>query len=114
MKLNILNLMLSLIFSFLVFGNAQAAKVVSGDEDSVVVAIEKAKNIEKSLSKASKAAGKHCKKHNKVAKLERTEKAGKKDKGAVAYYSCVSQGGESNEEANVDKSEESSDAESNE
>ncbi len=114
MKSNILNLVLLLFFSFFLFTNAQAAKVVSGDENSVVVAIEKAKNPEKSLSKASKAAGKHCEKHNKVAKLERTEKAGKKDKGAVAYYSCVSQGGESSDEAKVAESEESSDAESNE
>jgi hypothetical protein len=111
-----LGLMLSLSFSFFLFTNAQAAKVVSGDENSVVVAVEKAKNPEKSLSKTSKEAGKHCKKHNKVAKLERTEKAGKKDKGAVAYYSCISQGDESRDEADeakVDESEESSDTESN-
>jgi hypothetical protein len=114
MNSNILNLVLSLIFSFFLFSTAQAAKVVSGDENSVVVAVEKAKNAEKSLSKASKAAEKHCKKHDKVAKLERTEKAGKKDKGAVAYYSCVSQGGESSDEVKADESEESSDAESNE
>ena len=114
MKSNILNLVLSLFFSFFLFTNVQAAKVISGDENSVVVAIEKAKNPEKAFSKASKQAEKHCKKHDKVAKLERTEKAGKKDKGAVAYYSCVSQGGESSDEAKADESEESSDAESNE
>ena len=113
MNSNILSLVLTLSFSFFLFTNAQAAKVVSGDENSVVIAVEKAKNPEKSLSKASKEAGKHCKKHDKVAKLERTEKAGKKDKGAVAYYSCISQGDESSDEAKVDEPEEISDTESN-
>ena len=78
-------LILSLIASF----NAYAAKVVSGDENSVAVAIDKFKDPEKALSKTTKKAEKHCKKHNKIPRLERTEKAGKKDRGAVAYYSCV-------------------------
>ncbi len=95
---------LSLILSY----NAYAAKVVSGDENSVAVAIDKFKNAEKSLSKATKKAEKHCKKHNKISRLERTEKAGKKDKGAIAYYSCISKDGESSEKDTAINSEESS------
>jgi len=84
-----------LAVSVFLFENVLASSVVTGDENSVAVAMKKTKNLEKALSKASKTAKKHCKKHGKVAKLDRTEKGGKKDKAGVAYFSCVSEGGES-------------------
>ena len=105
---SILRLITILILSVIVSFNAYAAKVVAGDENSVAVAIDKYKNPEKSLSKTTKKAEKHCKKYNKIPRLERTEKAGKKDKGAIAYYSCVSKDSESIEKDTAKKSEESS------
>ena len=69
-----LSLITIVILTLLLSCNAYAAKVVSGDENSATVAIDKFKNPEKSLSKATKKAEKHCKKHNKIARLERTEK----------------------------------------
>ena len=103
-----ISLITIVILTLLLSCNAYAAKVVSGDENSATVAIDKFKNPEKSLSKATKKAEKHCKKHNKIARLERTEKAGKKDKGAIAYYSCISTDGKSSEKDTAIKSEESS------
>ena len=97
-----------IILSLTVSFNTYAAKVVSGDNNSVAVAIDKYKDPEKSLSKTTKKAEKHCKKHNKIPRLERTEKAGKKDKGAIVYYSCISKDSESSEKETTKKSEISS------
>ena len=88
---------------------------ITGDENSVAVYMKKTKDLKDALKKATKEAEKHCKKYDKVAKLDRTEKGGKKDKSGVAYYSCVSEDGDSAEATEANESEESSEAaESNE
>ena len=106
---SLLQIIIVFIISLIVSFNAYAAKVVSGDENSAAVAIDKFKDPEKALSKTTKKAEKHCKKYNKIPRLERTEKAGKKDKGAVAYYSCVSKEEGPSEKDTEKISEESSD-----
>ena len=97
MSTKLVSVILILFVSLTIFSNASTSSVVTGDENSVAVAMEKTKNIQKALSKASKTANKHCDQFDKTAILDRTEKAGKKDKAGVAYFSCVSQGGESTE-----------------
>ncbi len=52
------------------------------------------KDFNKAVSEAAKKRGKHCNKYEKSAKLDRTEKAGSRDRAGVAHFICEAKAGE--------------------
>ena len=87
MKTKLSCLICILVVSFLLFG-CSTTSTITADENSIPVSMGKTKDFNKAVSDAAKKAEKHCRKYDKSAKLERTEKAGSKDRAGVAYFTC--------------------------
>ena len=61
---------------------------ITADENAISIAMGDTEEFNEALSDAAEQAEKHCDKYEKSAKLDRTEKAGKKDRSGVAYFTC--------------------------
>ena len=87
MKIKLLCKICVFIISFLVFG-CSTTSTITADENSISISMGNTKDFNKAVSAAAKKAEKHCGKFDKSAKLDRTEKAGSKDRAGVAYFTC--------------------------
>ncbi len=61
---------------------------ITADENAISIAMGDTKDFNEAVSDAAKKAEKHCSEYDKSAKLDRTEKAGSKDRAGVAYFTC--------------------------
>ncbi len=67
---------------------------ITADENAISIAMGDTKDFNEAVSDAAEQAEKHCDKYDKSAKLERTEKAGSRDRAGVAYFICDAKAGE--------------------
>jgi len=87
MKITLLNLTNIFILSLLVFA-CSTTSTITADENAISISMGNTKDFNKAVSDAAKKAEKHCSKYDKSSKLDRTEKAGSKDRAGVAYFTC--------------------------
>ena len=79
---------LYLLFVTVLVLSCSTTSTITADENSISVAMGNTKDFNEAVSKAAKQAEKHCNKFDKSAKLDRTEKAGSRDRAGVAYFTC--------------------------
>jgi len=87
MKTIISSLIYVLTISIIALG-CSSTSTITANEHAISIAMGDTEKFNEALSDAAEKAEKHCDKYDKSAKLDRTEKAGKKDRSGVAYFTC--------------------------